>query len=311
MRVRAILLPAFGALALLAAACNGGDEGKGAKDGKADAKGDAKADGGAGDEGEPTLKVAEGDAGVDGPVPPDTSMVFFQVEGALIPLACYDKDKGTLSGGAGCLSLVPAGAEVRVSAGDEAFNKKVGDRATPTCLDGSDDKNALSAENLTGGAEFTFGTWPPSGLKLVTLVPDESTSPAATQLDDDTRAKLAKAVPAKGEITAQQVAEIDVDGDDAKDGIYSVFIPHPKVQGEYAWSGVFLARGGNLDAPILLAKSPTNKHVFEVLGTLNVDGKGDQELWIRMVYAEAAGDAVFQLEGNTAKPLAKWSCGLI
>ncbi len=312
MRARAIFLPAFGALALLAASCNKGEQG--AEDGKAKADAKAKTDkadgGAAGDEGEPTLKVAEGDAGVDGPVPPDSSMVFFQVEGALIPLACFDKDKGTLSGGADCLSLVPAGAEVRVSAGDQAFNKKVGDRATPTCLDGSDNKDALSAENLTGGAEFTYGTWPPSGLRLVELVAEDSTSPAATQIDDDTKAKLAKAVPAKGDITAQQVAEIDVDGDDKKDGIYSVFIPHPKVQGEYAWSGVFLARGGNLDAPILLAKSPTGKHVFEVLGTLNVDGKGDRELWIRMVYAEAAGDAVFQLEGTGAKPLGKWSCGV-
>jgi hypothetical protein len=314
MSARAIILPALGALALLAAACNrGGDED--GKDGKAKtdakAKGDGKADGGAaGDEGEPTLKVAEGNEGVDGPVPPDTSMVFFQVEGALIPLACFDKDKGTLSGGVGCLSLVPAEAQVRVSAGDEAFNKKVGERATPTCLDGTDDKDALSAEGLTGGAEFTYGTWPPSGLKLVALVPEDSTSPRATQIDDDTKAKLAKAIPAKGEITAQQVAEIDVDGDAEKDGIYSAFIPHKSMQGQYAWSGVFLAPDGNLDAPVLLTHSPSGKHVFEVIGALDVDGKGDRELWIRMVYAEAAGDAVFQLEGNGAKPLAKWSCGV-
>lgn len=309
MRARAILLPAFGALALLTA-CNKGSDtgGKDEKQADAKAKGDAKADGGAGDEGEPTLKVAEGDAGVDGPVPPETSMVFFQVDGALIPLACFDKDKGTLDGGAGCLSLVPAGADVRVSAGDEAFNKKVGDRATPTCLDGTDDKNALSADNLTGGAEFTYGTWPPAGLKLVTLVPEESKEPAATQLDDDTKAKLAKVVPAQGTLTAHQVAEIDVDGNDKKDGIYSVFIPHAKVQGQYAWSGIFLAPDGNLDAPVLLSKSV--KHVFEVLGTLNVDGKGGRELWIRMSYAEAAGDAVFQVEGTNVTQLGKWSCGV-
>jgi hypothetical protein len=314
MSARVILLPAFGALALFAAACNKGGE-DGGKDGKAKtdgkANGDGKADGGAADDGEPTLKVAEGSEGVDGPVPPDASMVFFQVEGALIPLACFDKDKGTLAGGPACLSLVPAGADVRVSAGDEAFNKKVGERATPTCLDGSDDKDALSAENLTGGAEFTYGTWPPSGLKLVTLVPDETKEPPATQIDDDTKAKLAKAIPAQGSITAQQVAEIDVDGDDKKDGIYSAFIPHPKLQGQYAWSGVFLAPDGNLDAPVLLTHSPSGKHVFEVVGTLQADGKGDRELWIRMKYAEAAGDAVFQLEGNGAKPLHKWSCGVL
>lgn len=315
MIARASFLSAFGALALLAAACDkGSDEapkdGKDAK-AKADAKGGDKADGGAaGDDGEPTLKVAEGEAGDEGPVPPDTSMVFFQSEGALIPLACFDKDKGELRGGAACLSLVPAGADVRVSAGDQAFNKKLGDRATPTCLDGSDNKDALSAEGLTGGAEFTYGAWPPSAMKIVTLVPEDSTSPAATQLDDDTKAKLAAAVPTKGTLTAQQVTEIDVDGNAKKDGIYSVFVPHASMPGQYAWSGVFLAPDGNLDALVLLTKSASNKDVFEVLGTLNADGKGDRELWIRMVYAEGAGEAVFQLEGKSAKALGKWSCGV-
>jgi hypothetical protein len=315
MLARTKLLPVLGALALLTAcnlftACNRGDDaakkdGKDAKDTKA--KGDGKAGAEAGDEGEPTLKVAEGDAGVDGPVPPDTSMVFFQVEGALIPLACFDKDKGALAAGPGCLDLVPAGAQVRVSAGDQAFNKTVGERAEPTCLSGSGNKGALSAENLTGGAEFTFGTWPPSALKLVTLVPEDSTSPAATQLDDDTKAKLAKAVPAQGTLNATQVAEIDVDGNDKKDGIYAVHIPGGE---SYKWSGLFLAPDGNLDGLVLLAKSESKKDVFEVLGTLDVDGAGNRELWIRMVYAEGAGEAVFQLEGKQAKALGKWSCGI-
>jgi hypothetical protein len=314
MIARASLFSVLGALALLATACNKGEEastkdGKDGKDAKLDgkAKGDGKADGA--EVGEPTLKVDEGDAGAEGPVPPQTSMVFFQVEGVLIPLACFDKDKGTLAAGTGCLDLVPAGADVRVSGGDQAFNKKVGERAEPTCLSGTGSKVGLSADSLTGGAEFTHGTWPPSALKIVTLVPEDSTSPAATQLDDDTTAKLAKAVPHKGKLTAQQVTEIDVDGNDKKDGIYSVFVPHPSIAEQYGWSGVFLAPDGNLDALVLLAKSASHKDVFEVLGTLNVDGAGNRELWIRMVYAEGAGEAVFTFDGKEAKPLGKWSCG--
>lgn len=313
MIARATFLPVLGALALLCVACDkGGDDKKDGKEAKADAKsGDAKGEGGAaGDEGEPTLQVAEGDVGAEGPIPPETSMVFFQVEGALIPLACFDKDKGTLGAGSACLDLVPADAQVRVSGGDQAFNKKVGERADPTCLAGTGKKNALSAEALTGGAEFTFGAWPPSTLKIVTLVPSDSTSPSATQLDDDTLAKLAKVVPAKGKLTAQQVAEIDFDGNDKKDGIYSVFVPNPKMAEQYSWSGVFLAPDGNLDALVLLAKSSSKKDVFEVLGTLDIDGTGNRELWIRMVYAEGAGEAVFQVDGNTVNPLAKWSCGV-
>ena len=38
--------------------------------------------------------------------------------------------------------------------------------------------------------------------------------------------------------------------------------------------------------------------------------KGNRELWIRMVYAEGAGEAVFQVDGNTVNALAKWSCGV-
>ncbi|MEX1368073.1 MAG: hypothetical protein AB1Z98_33395 [Nannocystaceae bacterium] len=301
------LLPMLGALAMLSTAC--GDKGKdeGNKDDtKLDTKVDAK-DGEA-DEGEAPLAVASGDDAVDGPVPPETSMVFFQVEGALIPLACFDKAKGKMMAGTGCLDLVPADAEVRVSSGDQAFNKKVGERAEPSCMAGSDKKIALSAQDLTGGAEFSYGAWPPSALKTMKKVSDDSTSPMATQLDDDARAKLTAKV-GKGEITAHQVAEVDVDGNDDKDGIYSVFVPHPKMAEQYTWSGVFLARDGNLDDLVLIDKSESRKDVFEVLGVLDVDGTGTKELWVRMIYEDGAGDAVFELEGDSGKALGKWSCG--
>lgn len=306
-----VILPILGSLILLATACKKGDEGdaKDGKDAKADGA-DAKADGGdeGGDEGEAPLTVADGSEGVDGPVPPDTSMVFFQVEGALIPLACFNKDKGKLQSGTDCLGLVPAGAQARVGAGDQAFNKVLGERTEPSCMAGSGKEVALAAENLTGGAEFTFGTWPPSGLKTVKLISDDATSPAATTLDDDTKGKL-QAKVGKGEITAHQVAEIDVDGDGKKDGIYSVFVPHPKLQEMYTWSGVFLAKENNLDNLVELANSRSRKDVFEVMGVLNLDGQGASELWVRMIYEDGAGDAIFQLEGDKATRLGKWSCG--
>lgn len=308
MTARAFL-SVLGALALLTTACNKGDDAK--KDDGKEAKGDdgkeSKGDA-AGDEGEAPLAVADGDDGAEGPVPPDTSMVFFQVEGGLLPLGCFDKESNTLEGGAACLDMVPADATVRVGAGDQAFNKPVGEKVVPSCMAGSDKKIALSAEGLTGGAEFEFGSWPPSGIKILDLVSSDSTSPMATQLDDDAKAKLTAKV-GKGEITAHQVAEIDADGNDTKDGIYSVFVPHPKMAEQYTWSGLFLARDGSLDDLVLLAESKTRKDVFEVLGVLNLDGAGSNELWVRMQYEDGAGQAVLQLEGNGAKPLAKWSCG--
>ncbi|MCA9711002.1 MAG: hypothetical protein KDK70_34490 [Myxococcales bacterium] len=305
------MLSALVTLVLFAPACDKGekkdDEGKAAKTDAAKKGGGDQGQGG--DEGEPTLQVAEGDQGAEGPVPPETSMVFFQIEGGLLPLGCFDKDKGSLAAGAACLDMVPADAQVRVSGGDQAFNKKVGERVEPRCIEGSGKKIALDAEGLRGGAEFTYGAWPPSTLKILTRVSEDSTSPAATQVDDDTMAKLAKAVPAKGELTAHQVAEIDLDGNDKKDGIYSVFVPHKTMAEQYTWSGVFLARDGNLDDLVLLAKSKSRKDVFEVLGVLDLGGTGPAELWVRMIYEEGAGDALFQLEGSEAKPLGAWTCG--
>lgn len=304
-------LPVLGALALLATACNKGDDGgKDGKEAKADDGKKAADDGkeAGGDEGEAPLAVADGDEGAEGPVPPETSMVFFQVEGGLIPLACYDKDAKALKAGAACLDMVPADAQARVGAGDQAFNKKVGERIEPSCMAGSGKKVALAAEGITGGAEFEFGSWPPSGLKILDLVPGDTTSPMATELGDDAKAKLTAKV-GKGEVTAHQVAEIDVDGNDKKDGIYSVFVPHPKMAEMYTWSGVFLARDGSLDDLILITKSESRKDVFEVLGVLDLDGAETNELWIRMQYEDGAGQAVFQLQGDGAKALGKWSCG--
>ncbi|MCA9648940.1 MAG: hypothetical protein H6712_19945 [Myxococcales bacterium] len=303
------LLPVLGSLALLATACDKGkEEGKDGKEAKADPKAAADGKEAAGDEGEAPLAVASGDEGVDGPVPPDTSMVFFQVSGGLIPLACFDKDKKTVAAGEACLDMVPADAEVRVSAGDQAFNKKMGERVEPSCMDGSGKLVAISAEGLQGGAEFDFGTWPPSGLRTVTLVPSDSTSPMNTQLDDDTKAKL-QAKVGKGEISAHQVAEVDVDGNGKKEDIYSVFVPHPSMAEQYTWSGIFMARDGNLDDLLLLTKSESRKDVFEMLGVVDMDGAGDKELWIRMQWEDGSGQAVFQLEGGGVKELGKWSCG--
>ncbi|MCH9686208.1 MAG: hypothetical protein K0V04_32545 [Deltaproteobacteria bacterium] len=315
MTARATLLCALGTLALLVPACKkDSDEAKGDDKGAKADGGGKKGDGGetkeAGDEGEPTLQVADGDEGAEGPVPPETSAVFFHVEGALIPLACFDKDKGTVSGGTDCLKLVPEGADVRVSGGDQAFNKKSGERAEPRCMVGSGKKVALGADGLSGGAEFAFGAWPPSALKMVKVVSGDSTSPAETDIDEDILAKIKKKVPVSGTLSAHQVAEVDVDGNDKKDVVYSVFVPHPKMAERYKWSGAFLARDGSLDDLILLGKSRSKKDVFEVMGLLDIDGTGNSELWMRQIFEEGSGDAVLKLEGNTASPLAKWSCGI-
>ena len=265
------------------------------------------------EETEPTLQVAEGDPPVEGPVPPETSMIFFMVEGALLPLGCFDEDAGKMMGGADCLDMIQPGGEVRLHSDDAEYNKVVQDRVVPQCLIGSDKKVAMGVEGITQGADFRYAVWPRSTMKAVDAVSDETTSPSQTRLGDDEVEKLGAAIKAaggrEGEVKAHQVAEIDLGDNETKDKIYSVYIPDEKVAEQYAWSGIFLARDGNLDALQLLDKSRTKRDVFEVRGTLNLDGKDTNELWMRIVFAEGAGDRLVTFDGTDHKPLGKWSCG--
>jgi hypothetical protein len=264
------------------------------------------------DEGEASLKVAAGDPPVDGPVPPETSMVVFSIEGALNPLGCFDKDKGQMLGAEACLDLVPEGAEVRLSSIDSEYNKIAGPRVEPQCLIGSGKTVAIEVEGITEGAQFVYGTFPRSAMKTVRFVEDKTLDARRIRLSDEEKQKLSAA--AGGGLTPEtiephQVAEVDVYGDGSKDKVYSVFAPDPRVSEQYRWSGVFLAKGGSLGALTLLDKSTTKRDVFEVRGTVDLDGDGKKELWMRLVFEEGAGDRIVALDGKSAKPLGGWSCG--
>ncbi len=298
------------AVALSIAGCPSEDEpAKG--DGK-ETKKEAKDEGEGEQDDAGSLMVAEGDGGVDGPVPPEASMVFFSVEGALYPLACFDKDKKSVETGAACLKLVKAGDSVRVASHDSKYNKKAGDPVEPQCLAGSGKKIAIGVDGITEGADFLYGTWPPSGIKVVSEVDPESTLPQSLQLGDDETEKITAAIKANGgsvatEPKVHQVAEVH--GLTDKDKVYSVYVPDPKVLEQYKWSGAFLAEGGDLSKLTLLEKSKTKKDVFEVRGWMDIDGDKTHELWMRLVFAEGSGDRLTKLSPGKATPIGNWSCG--
>jgi hypothetical protein len=285
-----------------------GDDGKATKEGKADE--DEKAE--EGDDGN-AMKVAEDAAAVEGPVPPETSMVFFSVENELMPLGCFDKDKKSVQGGEGCLAMVPEGGEARLASHDSQYTRKVTGRVEPECLAGSGKKAALSVEGAVGGADFLYAAWPQSGIKIVKTIDKETMSPSSLGLGDDEKNKLGAAIKAagggSGEVEAHQVAEFDLDGNDKKDKYYAVFIQHPTMQEQYLWSGAFVAPDGNLDSLVLVATSKSKRDVFELRGTLNLDGAGPTELWIRLDFDEGAGDRLFQIDGKKSKPIGEWTCG--
>jgi hypothetical protein len=186
----------------------------------------------------------------------------------------------------------------------------VGERAEPQCTAGDGKKNAFAIEAVAEGANYKFGTWPPSGIKAVTVVPESTLDDEALELDDDEQAKLAAASGKSGELSAHQVAEIDLDGNDNKEKVFSVYIPHPQVIEQYTWSGIFLAPDGDLGKLVLLETSKTKKDVFEVKGTLDLDGDGKRELWMRIADAEGAGDRILRFAGGKPDPIGRWSCGM-
>jgi hypothetical protein len=287
-----------------------GKEAKAAKDGKdgKDAK-DAKAD----DGGEPTLQVNDGDAGVSGPVPPETSAVFFGVEGALYPLGCFDKTAKKLAHGEACLKMVPAGTDVRVASKFSSFAKKAGDLAEPQCLAGAGKKVAIAVDGITEGADFVYGAWPPSVVKLVTLAADDSTSPAKTRVTDDHKAKIdaaAKAAGGDGALEINQVAELDLDGDGKKETIVGAFVPDPRSDESYRWSGLMVAPGGDLTKMQLVEKNRGRPDVFEIRGAIDLDGDKHAELWLRRQSQDgSAGDRLYTGPGGTWKSIGSWTCG--
>lgn len=288
----------------------GKDDAKAAKDGGKD-KGDDKA---GSDEGEASLKVAEGDDNTDGPLPPEASMVLFSIEGSLMPLACFDKASGTIKDGKACLGLVKEGESVRLDAGfSNARNKPAGGRVEPTCLDGAGKEVAIAVEGISE-ANYKFATWPPAGVRAVKLVEDDTLGGSATAVDEDVQGKLLAAMQKsrgslKGAVVVHQVAKVDLDDNKKKDVFYSAFIRDPKIMEQYAWSGIFLARDGNVDDLVLVEKSKSRKDVFEVRATVNLDGKGDKEAWIRLVWAEGGGDRVYRFDGGAPAAVGKWTCG--
>jgi hypothetical protein len=282
------------------------DAKKDGKDAKADAKADEKAD--AGEEG--SLQVADGDAAIEGPVPPETSAVFYGVEGALYPLACFDKDKKKLLPGSDCLALVAAGTDVRIASKFSSFNKKAGALTEPTCMAGTGKKVAIAVEGITQGADFAYGTWPPSAIKIVALTGDDTTSPPKTVPNESDKDKLVAAAGG-GELMIDQIAEADLDGDGKADKVITAHVPNPALDEVYKWSGVLVARGGDfgkLEEVVSLKNKPD---AFEVRGSLDLDGDKSAELWVRRTSQDGgAGDTVFAGPGGKWKRVGGWSCGI-
>lgn len=311
------------ALSLLATvavtpACDGGDK-------AADTKGDKK---------EPEKKAAEPvkqrDPGtsidtvntdgpdISGPVPPETSAVFFSIDGALIPLGCFDKDKKKLMGGKDCGKLVKKDGEVYLKAEHATELDKIGDPKNALCEPGDGKPTSFATPKLDGGQAFDLGIYPKSAAQKFLPVSREDTTSASRTNSIDAKDKKAieeaiasNAKKAAGEpINFHQVASLDVNGDSQPDAFYSANVINPKDTERYLFSGLFMRSSKSPDKLVLLDETKTNLEIFTLYGAIDLNGDGTHELWVNASFPEGGGDRVIEIVGDKPNPLSKYSCGL-
>ncbi len=265
-------------------------------------------------QGEAALQVDPGSGDVAGPVPPEISMVFFTVEGALLPIACFDQTKASMAGGKACTGLVSKGEAARLASTDTQANKVIGAPMEPQCLRGEGTDVAFAAEGTADAADYIYAAWPPSALKAVKPVDRETLQPTEARLTDEDAKKVWSAIHKrapglKGELIGHQQAYVNLDGKGRKERFISVIVPHPTVSEQFSWSGAFLAMDDNLDDLIVLDVSTSKRDVFALRGILDLDGDGFSELWMRVTFEDGGGDRLVSVKGGKPKALAPWSCG--
>ncbi|TPV93233.1 MAG: hypothetical protein B7733_21565 [Myxococcales bacterium FL481] len=252
---------------------------------------------------------------LSGPVPPETSAVFFSVDGAMTPLACFDAEKKRLVGGQACKKLMPDGAEVLLSSEFSTELDKAGGAKAAMCEVGGKPQS-IGTPRLDGGAAFDWAAWPKSLGRVVEAVKAETRKDRNKQLSPDevaaVKAVIAKLAPraAKGELRPYQKATLELGGDDRPELFLSVVVAHPTDPDRNLFAGLFYAPGGDLASlkPIHTSTKPDDFIALE--GAVDLDGDGQRELWVSLAFDGGAGDRVFRIDGDKANPLAPWTCGV-
>lgn len=252
---------------------------------------------------------------LSGPKPPQANATFFTVNGALMPIACYDAAKKTLKGGASCGNQVPAGSEVYLASETGQQLDKVGPKKNSLCEPAGTSKS-YAASSLDQGSNYDFAVWPRSTAALVKQVPARSQSPRKAKLDEAQSEAIKKALlkiaktKKTGGLRSNQKVELDIDGDGKKELFISATLDHPRDPDQILASGLWMAPGGDLNQLVLIDRARGRLPESVVLrGIIDLNGDGRSELWATLLFEGGAGDRVYQWKGNQPKALAKWSCG--
>jgi len=307
---RSPLTPLTLSLALLLAACGGDAK----KDAKVDVKADVKVETPPADvKHDPSTSLDKAVVAIDlaGPLPPEASAVFFTVDGALIPLACYLHDKKKLASGKDCLKVAKQGDEVYLKSNITEKLDIIGAPKAALCeVGGAGTPSSLSVPAVDAGAPFDYAVAPKALARQVVLMPEDSWGDRKPGLSAEDTAALTGLAKVEGALTIRQVANQDLDGDAAADKIVSVFQINPKDSERFSFSGVFVQYASAPGSWVLVESNKNDTLSYTVRAALDLDGDRNHELWINSVSTDGAGgDRIYQVTKTGATGLGKWSCG--
>lgn len=259
----------------------------------------------------PDTTPAEPQFDLSGPKPPDTSTVVFAVDGGLLPLACFNQDKGQILAGKECGGLVGEGSEVYM---ESSFGKKALDKTgagTKSSLCG--DSGAIPTPQLEGAAAYDWAVWPKSLAPEFKQIHPDTWSDRGARLDDDQakaiQAAIAKVRNVKGEFQPKQKATVDIDGDGTDELFVSAILVNPSDPDTYLFSGLFMAPAGDLGKIVLIDRSKKGADVVRLRGVVDLDGDKQRELWTSITFDGGNGDRIVQLVNGEPKPIGSWTCG--
>lgn len=250
---------------------------------------------------------------LSGPLPPETSTVVYGVNGALIPLGCYDADSKKLMGGPACLEIAKKDDEVFLGSPDGNALDKIDSPRNALC-EVADKPQSLGTPALDTGASYLWAVYPKSlGKGAIAMGPDSRAEAKIQLSDEESTALLAAAAKeakkaAGGEVRSIQKGMLDVDGDGTDEVFYGIAVHAAGNPNKLLFSGLFMADGGKLDAIRLIEKNRDPNDVITLRGGVDLDGDGRRELWIG-VEAEGVSGEKAVVVGDDVTGLAGWSCG--
>lgn len=252
---------------------------------------------------------------LSGPSAPETSTVFFSVDGAMIPMACFDKPKKKLLSGARCLSLIADDATVLLASESGRALDTVKGKKNALC-ELSDRPTSLTTPGLDAGNTYTYAAFPKALGRSVLVVPSATESNRATQLDSSLSTRLLDAASGQsrtslegGRLRAAQRATLDLNDDGKKTEFISVIVSSTDDADKVLFSGLF-ALTGDGDATPQLLETAKGQDIVRVRGAVDLDGDGQRELWLGLTFDGGNADRIYTRDskGNLT-PLGKWTCG--